>query len=51
MRVEDGEADNENRLLQYAQDVGFYKQTEISFPHKQANLLRIRRDAWNAPVL
>ncbi|KIW02486.1 uncharacterized protein PV09_06289 [Verruconis gallopava] len=42
--------DNE-KLLNYAMDVGFYKQTEISFPHKQANLLRIRRDAWNAPVL
>ncbi|OCK80299.1 aerobactin siderophore biosynthesis protein iucB [Lepidopterella palustris CBS 459.81] len=42
--------DNE-KLAQYCLDVGFYKEREISFPHKQSNLLKIRRDAWEAPAL
>lgn len=40
-----------SRLLKYAQEVGFYKQTELCLPHKQANLLKLRREAWEAPVL
>ncbi|KAF2089351.1 putative siderophore biosynthesis protein [Saccharata proteae CBS 121410] len=43
-------ADNE-KLLKYLQEVGFYKEREISFPHKQSNLVKIRRDAWEAPFL
>ncbi|KAF2493485.1 hypothetical protein BU16DRAFT_619808 [Lophium mytilinum] len=42
--------DNET-LSQYCMDLGFYKEREISFPHKQANLMKIRRDAWEAPGL
>ncbi|ORY08550.1 aerobactin siderophore biosynthesis protein iucB [Clohesyomyces aquaticus] len=42
--------DNE-RLAQYCMDAGFYKEREISFPHKQANLMKIRRDAWEGPAL
>jgi len=42
--------DNE-KLLQYCLEVGFYKEREISFPHKQSNLLKIHRDAWEAPYL
>lgn len=41
----------ENRLAQYLMDVGFYKEREISFPHKQSNLMKIKRDAWDAPYL
>lgn len=32
-------------------DVGFYKEREIAFPHKQAALMKIRREGWEAPVL
>ena len=39
------------RLLHYAQDVGFYKAGEVTFPHKQSNLLKIRRETWEAPAL
>jgi hypothetical protein len=41
----------DDRLLKYAMEVGFYKEREVSFPHKQANLLKIRRDAWEQPAL
>ena len=40
-----------DRLIQYCHDVGFFKEREISFPHKQASLMKIRRDAWVAPEL
>ena len=39
------------RMLEYAEEVGFHKAGEISFPHKQSNLLKIRRETWEAPVL
>ena len=39
------------RLLKYAQDVGFYKQREVTFPHKQSNLLKINRESWEGPAL
>ncbi|KAF2720364.1 hypothetical protein K431DRAFT_321085 [Polychaeton citri CBS 116435] len=42
--------DNE-KLRKYCEEVGFYKQQEISFPHKQSNLMKIRREAWEAPAL
>jgi len=42
--------DNE-KLKRYLFDCGFHKQREVTFPHKQANLMKIRRDAWEAPVL
>ncbi|KAF2449601.1 siderophore biosynthesis protein-like protein [Karstenula rhodostoma CBS 690.94] len=42
--------DNE-KLAQYLMDVGFYKEREISFPHKQSNLMKIKRDAWDGPCL
>ncbi len=37
--------------MHYLQDVGFYKEREIAFPHKQSNLMKIKRDAWEFPVL
>lgn len=39
------------RFINYLQDVGFYKEREIAFPHKQAALMKIRREGWEAPVL
>ncbi|KAF2204585.1 hypothetical protein GQ43DRAFT_364353 [Delitschia confertaspora ATCC 74209] len=37
------------KLAQYLMDQGFYKEREVSFPHKQANVMKIRRDAWEGP--
>lgn len=42
--------DNE-KLKNYCESVGFFKEREISFPHKQSNLMKIYRDAWDAPAL
>jgi hypothetical protein len=39
------------RLAQYLMNAGFYKEREISLPHKQSNLMRIQRDAWEGPCL
>ncbi|KAL8684092.1 MAG: hypothetical protein Q9224_006623, partial [Gallowayella concinna] len=39
------------KFIDYLQDVGFYKEREIAFPHKQAALMKIRREGWEAPVL
>ena len=39
------------RFIGYLKDVGFFKEREISFPHKQAALMKIVRDGWTAPVL
>ena len=41
--------DNE-KLLNYSQDLGFFKEQEVTFPHKQSNVLKIRRDAWEKPA-
>jgi RimJ/RimL family protein N-acetyltransferase len=42
--------DNE-KLRGYCEDVGFFKEKEISFLHKQSNLMRLRREAWDGPAL
>jgi hypothetical protein len=42
--------DNE-KFIQRLQDVGFSKDQEIPFPHKQAVLCRIRREFWDGPAL
>ncbi|KAF1952483.1 aerobactin siderophore biosynthesis protein iucB [Byssothecium circinans] len=39
--------DNEG-LKRYLEEVGFYKEREISLPHKQSNLMRIGRDNFEA---
>lgn len=43
--------DRSERFISYLQDVGFYKEREITFPHKQAALMKIVREAWDAPAL
>ncbi|KAF2842018.1 hypothetical protein M501DRAFT_988284 [Patellaria atrata CBS 101060] len=38
-------------LHNYLTEIGFYKEREVTFPHKQANLMKIRREAWSQPAL
>ena len=40
-----------NRLIGHLQGVGFFKEREVAFPHKQAALMKIGRDGWRAPAL
>jgi hypothetical protein len=40
-----------HRLKGYCEEVGFWKEKEVSFPHKQSNLMKIRRDSWEQPAL
>lgn len=42
--------DNE-KLAQYCLDAGFYRERVINMPHKQSNLMKIHRDAWDGPAL
>ncbi|KAI9664699.1 MAG: hypothetical protein M1821_006147 [Bathelium mastoideum] len=42
--------DNE-KIASYLLQAGFYKEREISFPHKQSNVMKIKRDAWEGPAL
>lgn len=44
-------ADTARRFIDYMIEVGFYKEREISFPHKQAALMKIKREGWEAPVV
>ncbi|KOC07718.1 siderophore biosynthesis protein [Aspergillus flavus AF70] len=39
------------KVLEYLQKAGFYKEGEVSFPHKQSNLMKIKRDSWEAPAI
>lgn len=39
------------RFIGYLHDAGFYKEKEIAFPFKQAALMKIKREAWDAPAL
>ncbi|ETN43634.1 uncharacterized protein HMPREF1541_02793 [Cyphellophora europaea CBS 101466] len=40
--------DNE-KFLKYLAEAGFYKQGEVSFPHKQSAVMKIDRESWVAP--
>ncbi|KAK2756208.1 hypothetical protein FQN54_005616 [Arachnomyces sp. PD_36] len=42
--------DNE-KFISHLQTAGFYKEGEVSFPHKQAAIMKTKRDFWEAPVL
>ncbi|KAI1506390.1 acyl-CoA N-acyltransferase [Biscogniauxia marginata] len=39
------------RFIPHLENAGFMKEKQISFPHKQAWLFRLRRDAWEGPAL
>lgn len=42
--------DNE-KMINYFQQSGFYKEGEASFPHKQSAVMKIKREFWEAPAL
>ncbi|KAI8634407.1 acyl-CoA N-acyltransferase [Xylariaceae sp. FL1651] len=42
--------DNE-RFIRHLENAGFAKEREFAFPHKQAWICRLRRDAWEGPAL
>lgn len=39
------------RMLGHLDSLGFSKERQVSFPHKQAWFVRSRRDAWEGPAL
>ncbi|KAI0423848.1 acyl-CoA N-acyltransferase [Xylaria sp. FL1042] len=39
------------RFIDHLQSSGFAKEKQLAFPHKQAWLCRLRRDAWDGPAL
>ncbi|OJJ86519.1 GNAT family N-acetyltransferase [Aspergillus glaucus CBS 516.65] len=42
--------DNE-KVISYLQKSGFYKEGEVTFPHKQSAVMKIKRDSWEAPAI
>lgn len=40
-----------NRFISHLQSVGFMKEKEITFPHKQSAFLKLRRENFEAPAL
>ncbi|KAH8700522.1 putative siderophore biosynthesis protein [Talaromyces proteolyticus] len=39
------------KLISYLTDVGFYKEGEVRFPHKQSAVMKTKRDSWESPAL
>ncbi|KAJ5206798.1 Acyl-CoA N-acyltransferase [Penicillium cf. griseofulvum] len=39
------------KLINYLQEAGFYKEGEVSFPHKHSAIMRIKREYWESPAL
>ncbi|KAJ5762632.1 hypothetical protein N7533_001313 [Penicillium manginii] len=39
------------KLINYLLQVGFYKEGEVSFPHKQSAVMKIKREYWDAPAI
>ncbi|CRG90313.1 Putative lysine N-acyltransferase C17G9,06c [Talaromyces islandicus] len=39
------------KIIGYLTDAGFYKEGEVSLPHKQSAVMRINRDSWESPAL
>ena len=39
------------KFISYLEDVGFYKEREVTLPHKQSALMKISREAWDSPCL
>lgn len=42
--------DNE-KVISYLQQSGFYKEGEVTFPHKQSAVMKIKRDSWESPAI
>ncbi|KIW41105.1 uncharacterized protein PV06_06694 [Exophiala oligosperma] len=39
------------KFINYLREGGFYKQGEVSFPHKQSAIMKIDRESWESPEL
>ncbi|EXJ82407.1 hypothetical protein A1O3_06220 [Capronia epimyces CBS 606.96] len=39
------------KFIGYLTDCGFYKQGEVSFPHKQSAIMKLDRESWEAPEI
>ncbi|KAL2433838.1 Acyltransferase sidL [Exophiala dermatitidis] len=39
------------KFIKYLQDCGFYKQGEVSFPHKQSAIMKLDRESWEGPAI
>ncbi|KAL3454502.1 siderophore biosynthesis protein [Aspergillus insuetus] len=39
------------KIINYLQNAGFYKEGEVTFPHKQSAVMKIRRESWESPSL
>lgn len=39
------------RVIGYLQQNGFYKEGEVTFPHKQSAVMKIKRDSWECPAI
>lgn len=39
------------KFISHLQDSGFLKEREVTFPHKQSALMKLRRDNFEAPVI
>ncbi|OAL36729.1 hypothetical protein AYO20_04061 [Fonsecaea nubica] len=39
------------KFINYLKEAGFYKQGEVTFPHKQSAVMKIDRESWEAPEL
>lgn len=40
-----------NRFISHLQSVGYMKEKEITFPHKQSAFMKLRRENFEAPAL
>ncbi|KAJ5678751.1 hypothetical protein N7462_006995 [Penicillium macrosclerotiorum] len=39
------------KFINYLQEAGFFKEGEVSFPHKQSAVMKLKREYWEAPAL
>ncbi|KAI5307880.1 hypothetical protein KEM55_007162, partial [Ascosphaera atra] len=39
------------KFINYLYKVGFYKKGEVTFPHKQSAIMKLKREYWEAPFL
>lgn len=39
------------RMLYHLDALGFSKECQVAFPHKQSWFVKLRRDSWEGPAL
>ncbi|KAH0536776.1 hypothetical protein FGG08_006379 [Glutinoglossum americanum] len=42
---------DDDRLIDDSREAGFHKEKEITFPHRQSALMRVKREAWDCPAI